>query len=204
MHTSRTRPLAITAATLALVVAGTAIVAAHPGDREDPLGFGGGRMRQFDEWGNVFGDMRGQLRGMIGGAFDSFVRTDTTYQSEDGFVTRRVDNGTVATAGEAGLEYTLATGESASVSTDEDTQVIALSTETVEFGLRGLSRERLMPESIAVADLSAGSEVVVWALSQDDGTFLAQRIVVQPAADEVADEVPTTEDEAATEADTGT
>ena len=49
-------------------------------------------------------------------------------------------------------------------------------------------RERLVPETVALADLAADTDVVVWAESQADGTFLAQRIVVRPAADATADD----------------
>ena len=199
MQTSRIRLAGISAATLALVVAGTAAVAAHPGDGEDRFGLGQGPMGQF----GLRGEWRGQLRGMLAGTFDGFVRSETTYETDDGLVTRRVDNGTVSTVSDAGIEYAIASGETATAATDEDTQVIALSVETVEVGLRGFSRERLLPEAIDMADIAAGSEVAVWATSQADGTFLAERIVVQPDL-EVSEDGATSEDSDAAAADDAT
>ena len=35
---------------------------------------------------------------------------------------------------------------------------------------------------IAVADVAVGADVMVWSESQDDGSFLAQRVAVLPAA----------------------
>ena len=191
MQTSRIRLATISAATLALVVAGSATVTAHPGDRDDALGFGPSGM---DGYGGR--DMlRGHVRGMLGWALDGFVRTETTYQTDDGLVTQRVDSGTVTGTSEAAVDYALPSGETATASTDEDTYIIALGEETFEIGLRGFRRERLVPESIELADIAAGNEVVVWAVSQDDGTFLAQRVIVQPAAD-VAEDEAAADDEA--------
>ena len=134
---------------------------------------------------------------MLRGGWDGLVRTETTYQTDaDGFVTRRIDNGTLSAATDTSLDYTLATDEAASVTIDEDTEVIAFTTESVDFG-RGFQRERLMGESIAATEIPAGSQIVVWADSQEDGSFLAQRIVVQPAEDETEavaeDDASTTE-----------
>ena len=192
MQTSRIRLLAVSAATLALIAAGTASVAAHPGDRDEDFGFGRGGM--FSE--------RLELRGMLGGAiggWDGLVRTETTYQTDDGLVTRRVDNGTLTATADASIAYTLATGETATVSTDDETEVIAFSTESVDFG-RGFSRERMVGESIAIADIAADSQIVVWAQAQEDGSFLAQRIVVQPAAEEAEDDTTTPDDTTADDA----
>jgi hypothetical protein len=41
---------------------------------------------------------------------------------------------------------------------------------------------------VALADIPAGAEIVVWAESQADGSFLAQRILVRPAVDEAVDD----------------
>lgn len=208
MQTSRTRLAAVTAATLALVISGTAAVSAHPADREDFPGneMGLGRMAGpgWDEMGGLGrgGLMRGPGGGMFDEALDGFVRHETIYQTEDGTVTARTDMGAVASTGETSLEYTLATGETASVTTDDATEIITLSTETIELGRRGLMRERLLPETVALADLAAGTEVVVWAESQADGTFLAQRIMVRPVADATADD--TTVEGSADDAGAGT
>jgi hypothetical protein len=238
MQTSRIRLIAISGATLALVIASTATVAAHPGDQDDQRGFGRaseGRMEhgkgmqgQFRDGGKaMFGEgaemrdgmrgfmrgdmadaMRGAMRGGIGGAIrgefqdrmDQFVRTETTYEAEDGLVTKRVDHGTVDSASEAGLDYSISTGETASVVTDEDTSVITFSEQTVEIGRRGFSRDRMVPEEITLADIESGAEIAVWAESQEDGTFLAQRIVVHPAIDADVEEM--TDDVEATDAAT--
>ena len=207
MQTSRTRLAAVTAATLALVISGTAVVSAHPGDREDFPGNGMGLGQMggpgWDEMGGLGrgGLMRGPMGGMFDEAMDGFVRHETIYQTADGTVTRRTDMGTVASTGDTSLDYTLATGETASVTTDDATEIIALSTETIELGRRGLMRERWVPEAIALADLAADTDVVVWAESQADGSFLAQRILVRPAAEATADD--TTIDGSTDDATTG-
>lgn len=194
MQTTKIRLAAVSAATLALAIAGTAAVAAHPGDREDFWGdeMGPGRMGGFGR-----GDMEGlgraggapgRLGGMFAEATDGFVRHETIYQTEDGTVIHRTDAGTVASTGEASLEYTLATGETASLSTDDATEIVSLSVESFELGRSGRTRDRLVPEPVALADLAVGTEVLVWSQSQADGTFLAQRIVVRPAAEITADD----------------
>ena len=129
---------------------------------------------------------------------DGFVRHETIFQTEDGVVTRRTDTGTVASTSETGVEYTLATGETASVTTDDTTEIVTLGTETVELGNSGRTRDRLVPETVALADVAAGTEVIVWSESQADGSFLAQRIVVRPAV--VATDDATTEDASGSDA----
>jgi hypothetical protein len=194
MQTTKIRLAAVSAATLALAIAGTAAVAAHPGDREDFWGddMGPGRMGGFgrgDMGGLGWDDgARGRLGGMFAEAMDGFVRHETIYQTEDGTVSHRTDAGTVASTGEASLEYTLATGETASLTTDDATQIVSLSVESMELGNSGRTRERLVPETVALADLAVGSEVLVWSQSQADGSFLAQRIVVRPAAEVTTDD----------------
>jgi hypothetical protein len=192
------RLAAISAATMALVLAGSAAVSAHPNDREDAMGNGLGLGRMgglgWDDMGG-FGEQggrRGPLGGMFDEATDSFIRHETVYQTEDGTVTRRTDQGVVAGTADASLEYTLVTGASVAVTTDDATEIVSLGSETVELGRSGRMRERLVPESITLADLTAGSQVVVWAESQADGTFLAERIVLRPA-DEADDALGTDE-----------
>jgi hypothetical protein len=197
--------MAISGATLALVVAGTAVVTAN--HDSDQRGFGRDRAgAQLQRGGGGFGGgMRGgfgpSMRGGFGGMMDSFVRRETTVdQGEDGIVTRRVDNGIVASASDSGLDYTLQTGESATVTIDEDTQAYAFSerTESNEDQCRRCFRgPRLIPTEITVAAIEAGSDVVVWSESQDDGSFLAQRIVVRPTVDEATEAVDATTDAAA-------
>ena len=137
MQTTKIRLAAVSAATLALAIAGTAAVAAHPGDREDFWGdeMGPGRMGGFGrgdmEGFGWDGGARGRLGGMFAEATDGFVRHETIYQTEDGTVSHRTDAGTVASTGEASLEYTLATGETASLTTDDATEIVSLSVESV-------------------------------------------------------------------------
>jgi hypothetical protein len=195
MQTSRTRITAISAATLALVLAGTLAASAHPGDRDGSRGMGQGMGRMGmggpgwdDMGGGGWDDMDGlglgrggRLGGLLSDAADSLVRRVTTYQADDGIVTQRVDQGTVSATGETNLDYALATGETASVATDADTEIVSFSVESVELGNSGLTRERLMPQAVALTEVPSGATVVVWAESQADGTFLAQRIVVRPA-----------------------
>ena len=194
MQTSRTRLAAVTVATLALVISGTAAVSAHPADREDFPGNGMGMGHMgglgWDDMGGLGrgGLMGGPLGGVFDEAMDGFVRHETIYQTEDGTVTSRTDVGTVASTGETSLEYTLATGETASVITDDATEILSIGTQTVELGNSGRMRERSVPETVALADLAADTDVVVWAQSQADGSFLAQRILVRPAADATADD----------------
>jgi hypothetical protein len=183
MNTSRTRLLAVTAATAALVAGASAVVTAQS-DAVDPFApFAGGR-------GGFGLEQRLELRGLRGpggglrglGAYDGFVRQETTLETDDGFVTRRVDNGTLVSASDTSVEYSLADGQSATASIDEDTEVVAFEEEIVEVGRRGLMRRHLSATSIEPTDLTAGAEVLVWAESEADGTYVAQRIVVQPEA----------------------
>jgi hypothetical protein len=185
MQTSRTRLAVTSAATLALVIAGTAAVSAHPRDGEDA--FGG---RDLGRMGPGMGDMGGLGLGLgrLGGLFDEdsdLVRQETIYETDESTVTQRVDLGTVTTTGEASLDYSLATGEAASVTTDDATLVIGFSARSADLG--GFERRRMAAEEVALADIPAGAEVVVWAESQADGSYLAQRIVIRPAADATTD-----------------
>jgi hypothetical protein len=204
MNTSRTRLMAISGATLALVVAGTAVVSAHPdGDRGDRgergergrsaerfehrgggiRGERGERGRSAERFERRGGGIRGELRQRISGQIDDFVRRETTLTTEDGTSTHRVENGTLDAATETSLDYTLSTGETVSVTIGEDTNAIAFAVpeETAQReGRRWFGGPRLRPSEVAVSDIEAGSPIVVWSQSQDDGSFLAQRVVVQP------------------------
>jgi hypothetical protein len=209
MITHRKRLMAVSGTALALVIATTAAVAAH-GPRDDDRGMGGGkgRMGAMFQRGGDFGPGMMGLRGGLRGDLSDVVRRDVTVETVDGISTQRLEGGTVTGATDTSLDYTLSNGEAASVTTDEDTKIVAFTEQTVEFGRRGISRQRLVPEEVTLADIAADSEVIVWSLSEDGETFVAQRIVVQPAdeADEAeeVDEVETeTEVEAADEATTG-
>ena len=188
MNTPRTRLLAVSGATLALIVAGTAVVSAHPGgDRGDRAQFGDRFERRGGD--NNRGGIRGQFRQRIGAQVDDFVRRETMVQTEDGVVTRRIDTGAVDAASETSLDYTLSTGEAVSVTIDEDTSAIAFAepTDAAENeGRRRFRGPRLRPTEISVADIAAGSNVIVTAQSLDDGSFVAQRVVVQPDIEAVS------------------
>jgi hypothetical protein len=187
MSTSRTRLLAVTAATMALVAGASAVVTAQSDD--DPFARGRGGFG-FEERLELRGQRGpgGFFRGL--GSVDGFVRQETTLETDDGILTRRIDNGTLVSASETSVDYSLADGQSASATIDEDTEVVAFEEDLVEIGRRGLMRRQLSATSVEPTDLTAGAEVLVWAESQADGTFVAQRIVVQPE--------PTTDEDAAT------
>jgi hypothetical protein len=203
MTTSRTRLMAITGATLALVMVGTAVTAAHGrgGDRGYGYGSGPGRYVEPFRQGGL-GPLG--LRGLRMGLSDSIVRTETTVDlGDDGIVTHRADNGSVTSATDTALEYTLATGETASVTIGEDTAAWALSQASSTTSLRPSRRVRLAAEAIAPADIAVGSAIMVTATSQEDGSFLATRIVVKPAAeasDEGTESADTTTEDAAADA----
>jgi hypothetical protein len=196
MHTSRTRLLAVTAATAALVAGASAVVSAQSGD-DDPFtrgrGFG---LQDRLELRGLRGP-GGWLRGL--GDVDGFVRQETTIETDDGILTRRVDNGTLASASAGSVEYSLADGQSASATIDEDTEIVAFDEEVVDLGRGGLMRRQLSATSVEPTDLTAGADVIVWAESEADGTYVAQRIVVQPEA--TADEDASTSESDADAAD---
>ena len=94
---------------------------------------------------------------------------------EAGFLTRRVDDGTVTSASDTELTYTLATGETATVSADEDTEVLAV-TEVNEDDDPGILRRAMTLDEIALADIPADADVVVWSEAGESGDFVAQRV----------------------------
>ncbi len=174
MHSNKTRWTTISGATLALVLAATASVAAA-GPRNDDPGFGpGGRGM---ERGMGMRDM-GPMGSMWGDASD-FERREVTLQTADSVTVDRVENGVVDSVTDTSLDFSLGSGEAVSVTVDDTTQVVAFDETTVQRG--GWSRQRLVPTEIALADIAAGAAVTVWSESQDGGAFVAQRIVVQPA-----------------------
>ncbi len=179
MHSHKTRLTAISGATLALVLAATASVAAS-GPRDDDHGFGPGQRgmeRGMGEWGQ----MGMGPRGSMGGDPSGFERREVTLQTAAAVSVQRVENAVVDTVGDTSLDFSLGSGEAVSVTVDDTTQVMAYEESTVERG--GWSRQRLMPTEITLADIAAGSSVVVWSDSEDGSAFVAQRIMVQPAAD---------------------
>ncbi len=125
--------------------------------------------------------------GALGGGMGDFERREVTVQTADGTTANRVEQGTVTTATDTALEFTLGSGEAVSVVIDGDTQAFELSQQSVEVGRRGLARERMVPSEIEVAAIAPGAEVVVWSDSADGADFVAQRIVVQPVANATTD-----------------
>lgn len=191
MQNRNTRLLSITGATLALVIASTAAVAAH-GPRDDAAGCGqGGGMGmqgwQGDGWQGDMGmpGLRGGLGVGFGGALEDFERQETTIQTADGSTTYRVERGVADVVSDAGLDFTLASGEAVSVGIDDETAVIAFEEQTVT--MRGWSRERMAPDLVEPGDIEAGSEIMVWSSSEDGGAFLASRVVIQPMVDATED-----------------
>jgi hypothetical protein len=189
MQNRNTRLLAITGATLALVIASTAAVAAH-GPRDDAPGHGRGGGMGMQGMQGWQGDMempglRGGLGLGFGGALEDFERHETTIQTADGSTSYRVERGVVDVMSDAGLDFTLASGEAVSVGIDDETAVIAFEEQTVT--MRGWSRERVAPDLVEPGDIEAGSEIIVWSSSEDGGAFLASRIVIQPTVDATED-----------------
>jgi hypothetical protein len=204
MNKHTTRATAIVGTTMALVIAGTAAVAAGgPRERDDIRGFGGqsmagkagmGGMRGGPGMGGfgIGGDlgMGGGLRGL-----DADVeRTEHTVQTIDGTTTVRVEQGTLESAADTSLSFSLAGGEGVTVVVDEDTDVVAFEEQEV-MGNRGWARTRLVPSEVEVDELEAGAEIIVWSSAEDEADFVASRVVVKPAeAVEVESEDLETED----------
>jgi hypothetical protein len=95
---------------------------------------------------------------------------------------------------EASLSYTLATGESVTLTADADTMVAALGEGTT------FRRFRVNVDEIELAEIAAGSEVVAWSVGQEDGSFVAQRIMVLPS-ETASDDAGTTDVTASPAAD---
>ena len=198
MTATRTRLIATSGATLALVVAGSAVATAHPHD-EWAEGFGRGQMRDRIESRL---ERRAEMLDRMQVGLDQFIRREITVDLGDaGIVTYRTDHGTVTSTSETELAYSLATGETATVVTGEDTVVWTVVVPDDEATWGPLRRPRMMAEELALSDIAADSEVTVWATSQDDGTFLAGRIVVHPAAETSLDEA--TDESAVDDTETG-
>ena len=168
-------------ATMALVMVGTAAVAAA-GPRDDGRGFGPGKAGM--------GEMRGGqgMRGIgpMRGALEDFERRETTIQTEDGTSSFRVEQGLVESVSDASLDFTLGSGEAVTVVIDEDTEMVAFEETTVTR--RGRNRERMAPTQIEATDLDAGAEIVVWSESEDGGEFVAERVVLRPITEEMTED----------------
>jgi hypothetical protein len=166
---------AVVGTTMALVIAGTAAVSAA-GPREDR---GPGRAGMGSERGAQM--MPGAPRmGGIRGLETDVERRETTIQTADGVTSMRVEQGTADSASDASLSFSLGSGEAVTVLLDEDTEIVAFEEQEVT-DRRGWSRMRMAPTEIAAADIEAGTEIVVWSDAEDDGAFVASRVVIQPA-----------------------
>ena len=178
MNNHKTRLMAISGAALALVIASTAsVAAAGPRDDERGMGFRGEQMHAGDWLGA--GPMPG-MRGGFRGAVPDFERQETTIQTADGVTAYRVEQGVVDEASDAALSFSLGSGESVTVTIDENTSIVAMEQQTVERGR--WNRERMVPTAVAATDIQAGADVIVWSGSEDGSDFVAQRIVIEPAA----------------------
>jgi hypothetical protein len=197
MHRNTTRTTAVIGATMALVLAGTAAVAAHPGDRDDR-----GMQRGKAGIGAMGGGMMPGARGLGGmrGALEDFERREVTLQTADGVTIRRVEQGTVDSVAADSLTFSLASGEAVTVVVDDDTQAVAFEEQEVTTR-RGWSRTRMAPTEVETADIEAGAEIVVWSDAEDGADFVASRIAIQPVEAEAEAEEAEAEAEEAEAAD---
>lgn len=200
------RKLAIAGAVaLTLAIAGATVAGAHDSGRGMGPGQGGGPGYGQEGYGQPGGEMlhgrgmgrggffgeRGMGRGPIGEAIregvgehlDILVRTERILDlGEDGFRVERMEHGTVTSATETALVFTLATGEEVTVSVDADTDVFDLD-----------MADRPIRDEIAVTEIVAGADVLVASEQQADGSFLAKNVRVLPelaVATEAAAETP--------------
>jgi len=185
MQNRNTRILALASATLALVIASTAAVAAHGPRDDDGFGRGGGTGMLGWQGDLEMPGLRSRLGLGIRGAIEDIERQETTIQTADGVTSYRVERGVADVVSDAGIDFTLASGEAVSVGIDDDTAVIAFEEQTVTR--RGWSRARLAPMAVEPGDIEAGSEIIVWSSSEDGAAFLASRVVIQPALDATED-----------------
>lgn len=192
MSTPRKRFAIVTGTALALVLSGASIVSAQTdtttpqqvplqgieeigGDQDalthGPRGDRGGRGFGGDQDGRGRG-MGGGLRGAVLERYDGLVSQTVVRVDADGnILTDKVEHGTVSAVADGSITIDLATGESVAIATDANTAAFSWDTSS-----------RPLRSEIAVADVAVGADVMVWSESQDDGSFLAQRVAVLPAA----------------------
>ena len=198
----RTRTTAVVGTTMALVIAGTAAVAAAgPRDRDDQRGFGGQQMagKAAMKAGPGTAGMRGGMGAGLRGLDADIERAERTVQTADGITTVRTEQGVVDSAAADSLSFSLASGEAVTVVIDEDTSVVTFE-ELEVTNRRGMTRMRMAPTEVEAAEIEAGAEVIVTSGSEDDSDFVAARIVIKPAEAEGVDEADADEaiEEAAT------
>lgn len=192
MKTTKRRLAGLATGILALSVAGAGIVAAHdqgmgmgpdggrgfgPGQAEMHGGRGG---RGMGPGGFGIGEA---LRDQLGAELGTFVRTESLFLAEDGTLTiARQERGTVTAVADGTLTYTLASGESVTVTTDAATETIAF------------SAERPYRDPVETAVVAVGDVVLVGSTSTADGSFLAHHVRILPpvpATETAPAEVPT-------------
>jgi preprotein translocase subunit YajC len=185
MNTNRKRLAFVSGTALTLVLTGASLVSAQTpsststavgGDTANAAlhGPGMGDMggRGFGGRGGMDGGPRGDLGGGILGRIDNLVSQTTVTLDPDGNVlTSVVQHGTVTAVADGSISIDLATGDSVTVATDANTSAYSWS----------LSDRPARTET-AIADIAVGADVIVWSDSQSDGSFLASRITVVPAA----------------------
>ena len=202
-----TRVTAVVGTTMALVIAGTAAVAAAgPRDRDDVRGFGGQRiagkadMQPGPGMGGMrgMGDMRGGMGGGLRGLDADVERVERTVQTVDGITTVRTEQGEVESAVDDSLSFSLASGEAVTVVIDDDTRVVTFEEQEVT-SRRGLTRTRMAATEIEPSEIMAGPEVVVTSDAENDAEFVASRVVIKPAEAEDAEAEAADADEAVAE-----
>ncbi len=194
MSNERKRLTVVAGTTLALVLSGASIAVAQTDPSVTAPGPGatapdggltahGGSSRRGPDWRGgrglegrgdrgSHGDMSGRVRGALSERFDSLVSQTTVRLDADGNVlTDKVEHGTVSAVADGSITIDLATGESATVATDANTSAFSWSAD-----------DRPSRTEVAIAGIAAGADVVVWSQGQDDGSFLARRVLVIPAA----------------------
>lgn len=121
---------------------------------------------------------RGIRRPLRPGIVDGLIRTETILDMGDaGIVTRRTEQGQVASVGDGSLELQLANGETSQVAVSDGTMVLSVDTS----GPRRRLRARIMRG--AIDDIAAGDRVIASSSSVDGGPFEASRIVVLGSSD---------------------
>lgn len=184
MNTNHKRLAFVSGTALTLVLTGASLVSAQTPDATrarggDPgigalhgqgMGDMGGRGGRGGFRGGMGGDMdRGE--GILG-RIDNLVSQETVTLDADGnTLISLLQHGTVAAVADGSISVDLATGESVTIATDANTVAHSWST-----------TDRPARTEIAVASVAVGADVVVWSQSQDDGSFLAERIAVVPVA----------------------
>jgi len=192
MNTNRKRLAFVSGTALTLVLTGASLVSAQTpsstnlgGDSANPTlrgpgqgdmggdrGFGG---RGFGGRGGMGGGMGGPGAGMVDGMLgqiDNLVsQTTVTLDADGNVLTSVVQHGKVTAVADTSISIDLATGDSVTVATDANTTAYSWSV-----------TDRPARAETAIKDIAVGADVVVWSNSQTDGSFLAERIAVVPAA----------------------